>query len=80
VPSTIAACGFVDESGATIDAGTALPPLAKDHHMPVQTIDPLNVEDLTCSLEELERRIASDRQVAGYYCTVHHDKIEETSA
>jgi hypothetical protein len=31
----------------------------------------LNVDGLSCSLEELERRIGSDRQVAGYYCTSH---------
>jgi hypothetical protein len=33
------------------------------------TITPLNVEDLNCSLQELERRIGADRQVASYYCT-----------
>lgn len=38
--------------------------------MPPQ-MTPLNVDQLTCSLEELERRIGSDRQVAGYYCTSH---------
>jgi hypothetical protein len=47
--------------------------------MPVQTIVQLNAAELTCTLEELERRIGSDRQVAGYYCTVHHDTIEHDS-
>jgi hypothetical protein len=41
------------------------------------TITPLTVEDLNCSLEELERRIDSERQTASYYCTSDHNKIEQ---
>lgn len=47
--------------------------------MTVETITPLNADELTCTLEELERRIGSNKQVAGYYCTVHHGKTEQSS-
>ena len=44
--------------------------------MDAQTATALNAHELTCSLDDLERRIALDRPVPGYYCTVHHDNIE----
>jgi hypothetical protein len=45
--------------------------------MPVETIVPLSAADAACSLEELERRIASERQTPSYYCTVDHGDIEQ---